>query len=130
MSTSDIIFLIALILIILVFYTYGIYTRSYLSGFKEGLKMGKKIGKIDAQSEEQIPWDKCSNRKVRKKMNKEEALNIWLPVIKQGVETMPECKEALDMAIEALKREYRAEKERLVLTIDRPLDSENYGQRR
>lgn len=38
-------------------------------------------------------------------MRKEEALKIWLPVIKMGVETMPECEEALDMAIKALEQE-------------------------
>jgi hypothetical protein len=38
-------------------------------------------------------------------MTKEEALKIWLPVIKMGVETMPECEEALDMAIKALEQE-------------------------
>ena len=38
-------------------------------------------------------------------MTKEEALKIWLPVIHTGVKDMPECKEALDMAIRALERE-------------------------
>lgn len=32
-------------------------------------------------------------------MTRDEALKVWLPVIQMGVETMPECKEALDMAI-------------------------------
>jgi len=36
-------------------------------------------------------------------MTREEALKIWLPVIKTGVESMQECNEALDMAIKALK---------------------------
>ena len=38
-------------------------------------------------------------------MTREEALKTWLPVIKMGVESMPECSEALDMAIEALEQE-------------------------
>jgi hypothetical protein len=38
-------------------------------------------------------------------MTKEEAINTWLPIIKMGVEKMPECKEALDIAIKALERE-------------------------
>lgn len=42
-------------------------------------------------------------------MTKEEALKIWLPVIKMGVETMPECEEALDMAIKALEQEPKTE---------------------
>lgn len=38
-------------------------------------------------------------------MTRDEALKVWLPVIQMGVETMPECKEALDMAIKALEQE-------------------------
>ena len=38
-------------------------------------------------------------------MSREEALKIWLPVIKMGVESMQECSEALDMAIKALEQE-------------------------
>lgn len=38
-------------------------------------------------------------------MTREEALKVWLPVIKMGVEPMPECNEALDMAIKALEQE-------------------------
>lgn len=38
-------------------------------------------------------------------MTKEEALTLWLPVIKMGVKDMPECNEALDMATKALERE-------------------------
>lgn len=38
-------------------------------------------------------------------MTREEALKIWLPVIKTGVESMQEFNEALDMAIKALERE-------------------------
>jgi len=30
---------------------------------------------------------------------------MWLPVIHMGVENMPECKEALDMAIKALSEQ-------------------------
>ena len=43
-------------------------------------------------------------------MTKTEALKIWLPVIKMGVETMPECEEALDMAISALSQTNNIEK--------------------
>lgn len=38
-------------------------------------------------------------------MTRDEALKVWLPIIQMGVETMPECKEALDMAIKALAQE-------------------------
>lgn len=37
-------------------------------------------------------------------MTKEEALKIWLPIIHMGVKDMPECKEALEMAIKALEQ--------------------------
>lgn len=37
-------------------------------------------------------------------MTNEEALKIWLPVIKMGVEPIPECNKALDMAIKALEQ--------------------------
>ena len=37
-------------------------------------------------------------------MTIDEALKVWLPVIQMGVETMPECKEALDMAIETMRK--------------------------
>lgn len=40
-------------------------------------------------------------------MTREEALKIWLPVIKMGVESMQECNEALNMAIKALEQEPR-----------------------
>ena len=48
-----------------------------------------------------IPYEKgtCG------KMTKEEALKIWLPVISMGIDNMPELKEALEMAIEALEQE-------------------------
>lgn len=39
------------------------------------------------------------------KMTIDEALTLWLPVIKMGVKDMPECNEALDMAIKALSSE-------------------------
>ena len=38
-------------------------------------------------------------------MTREDAFEIWLPIIKMGVKSMPECSEALDMAITALKQE-------------------------
>lgn len=38
-------------------------------------------------------------------MTNEEALKIWLPIIKMGVEPIPECNEALNMAIKALEQE-------------------------
>ena len=34
-------------------------------------------------------------------MTQSEALKVWLPVVAMGVENMPECKEALEMAIKA-----------------------------
>ena len=37
-------------------------------------------------------------------MDKEKALKIWLPVIADGVKDLPECKEALEMAIKALEQ--------------------------
>ena len=37
-------------------------------------------------------------------MSRDEALKVWLPVIQMGVETMPECKEALDMAIDTMRK--------------------------
>lgn len=40
-------------------------------------------------------------------MTKEEALKLWLPVIKMGVESMPECSEALDMSIKALEQDQK-----------------------
>lgn len=39
-------------------------------------------------------------------MTKEEALNIWLPIISTGIENMPELKEAFDMAVESLKEKW------------------------
>lgn len=42
-------------------------------------------------------------------MTGEEALKLWLPVIKMGVESMPECSEALDMAIKALEQKPKSE---------------------
>lgn len=42
-------------------------------------------------------------------MTREDALEIWLPIIKMGVKSMSECSEALDMAITALKQEPCAE---------------------
>ena len=38
-------------------------------------------------------------------MEKEKALTMWLPVIAAGVKDLPECKEALEMAIEALENQ-------------------------
>ena len=40
-------------------------------------------------------------------MTREEALKIWLPIIKQGVSDgrMQECAEAMDMAIKALEQD-------------------------
>ena len=43
-------------------------------------------------------------------MTKEEALKVWLPIIDMGVENMPECKEALWMAIKALEQESTLDK--------------------
>ena len=40
-------------------------------------------------------------------MTREEALTIWLPIIEMGVKDMPECQEALHMAIEALSQPER-----------------------
>lgn len=37
-------------------------------------------------------------------MTIDEALKVWLPVIQMGVETMPECKEALDMAVDTMRK--------------------------
>jgi len=37
-------------------------------------------------------------------MTIDEALKVWLPIIRMGVETMPECKEALDMAINSMRK--------------------------
>ena len=34
----------------------------------------------------------------------EDALKIWLPVIRMGVENMPECRDSLDKAINALEK--------------------------
>lgn len=39
-------------------------------------------------------------------MTKEEALNIWLPIISMGIKNMPELKEAFDMAVESLKEKW------------------------
>lgn len=38
-------------------------------------------------------------------MTREEALKLWLPIMDMGTENMPECKEALQMAIKALEQE-------------------------
>jgi hypothetical protein len=38
-------------------------------------------------------------------MTREEALDIWLPIISMGIKDMPEIKEAFDMAIKALEQE-------------------------
>lgn len=38
-------------------------------------------------------------------MDKAKALTIWLPVIADGVKDLPECKEALEMAIKALENQ-------------------------
>lgn len=38
-------------------------------------------------------------------MDKEKALKIWLSVIADGVKDLPECKESLEMAIEALENQ-------------------------
>ena len=45
-------------------------------------------------------------------MTRDEALKVWLPVIQMGVETMPECKEALDIAVETM-RKYQDIQERI-----------------
>ena len=37
-------------------------------------------------------------------MSRDEALKVWLPIIQMGVETMPECKEALDMAVDTMRK--------------------------
>ena len=37
-------------------------------------------------------------------MTIDEALKVWLPIIQTGVETMPECKEALDLAIDTMRK--------------------------
>ena len=44
-----------------------------------------------------------------KRMTREEALTLWLPIIVGGVKNLPECKEALDMAIQSLSAEKTAE---------------------
>ena len=49
-------------------------------------------------------------------MTIDEALKVWLPVIHMGVETMPECKEALDMAIDTI-RKYQKVK-RIIKAVD------------
>lgn len=38
-------------------------------------------------------------------MTREEAIKTWLPIIVDGVKTMPELEEALEMAIKALEKE-------------------------
>ena len=43
-------------------------------------------------------------------MTRDEALKVWLPVIQMGVETMPECKEALDMAIDTMRKYQKIER--------------------
>lgn len=42
-------------------------------------------------------------------MTIDEALKVWLPIIRMGVETMPECKEALDMAINTTRKYQKIE---------------------
>ena len=42
-------------------------------------------------------------------MTIDEALKVWLPVIQMGVETMPECKEALDLAIDTMRKYQKIE---------------------
>ena len=42
---------------------------------------------------------------MMREMTREDAFEIWLPIIKMGVKSIPECSEALDMAIKALKQE-------------------------
>lgn len=37
-------------------------------------------------------------------MIEKDALEIWLPVVRMGVESMPELLESVDMATEALKQ--------------------------
>lgn len=58
-------------------------------------------------------------------MTKEEAMNIWLPIIKTGVETMPECKEALDMAVKALET---LEQEPKWIPVSERLPEAEYGE--
>lgn len=40
-------------------------------------------------------------------MTREEAIKTWLPIISMGIDSMPELKEAFDMAIKALEQEPR-----------------------
>lgn len=42
-------------------------------------------------------------------MSRDEALKVWLPIIQMGVETMPECKEALDMAVDTMRKYQKIE---------------------
>lgn len=42
-------------------------------------------------------------------MTRDEALKVWLPVIQMGVKTMPECKEALDLAISTMRKYQKIE---------------------
>lgn len=42
-------------------------------------------------------------------MSIDEALKVWLPVIQMGVETLPECKEALDMVIDTMRKYQKIE---------------------
>lgn len=36
-------------------------------------------------------------------MKIEEALNVWIPVVRMSIERYPNCREALDMAIRSLE---------------------------
>lgn len=38
-------------------------------------------------------------------MTREEAIKTWLPIISMGINSMPELKEAFDMAVKALEQE-------------------------
>ena len=62
-------------------------------------------------------------------MDKEKALTIWLPVIADGVKELPECKESLEMAIEALENQTSviAEIERLKAEIQHER-SKHFGE--
>ena len=52
-------------------------------------------------------------------MNRKEALEKWLPIISMGVKDIPECKEALNMAIKALEQEPTTKNDLLVDCISR-----------
>lgn len=55
------------------------------------------------------------------RMTRDEALKVWLPVIQMGVETMPECKEALDIVVETMRKYQQIEQ------IVENVDKRHYG---